>query len=313
VWVGYGVIVAVLPYLALKVLWVSGVMIGVPEGSPAAGPGFVGPNVVTGAMDVVAIVVALALTQPWGMRLPAWLILPPAWVGTGLLVPAVVEVLNGAAAAAVTGGRAVTLDGGLVEPWAYVLVYAWLALQGLLLSAAFPLYARARWARLFRPEAAGAGPGPAYPLEHVLAAGGAVAAGAVALGHLVMAFGAQGAFVNGYQDGWEYTARSAEVVNAAMAACAAAGIWLVRRRSGDGRAPRWAGIGLTWFGTGAMFGYALLTLLAIAAGVPESDNVSPLNRLTQLCALLAGLTIALAGVLRLVERAAGRPTLGSTP
>src|SRR5829696_5375194 len=198
-------------------------MVGVPEGSPARGPDFVGPNIVTGLMDVVAILVALAFTHRWGRRLPVWLVLAPIWVGTGLLIPAACEVTNGAAAAAITGGRAVSLAGGLVDPWTYVVVYTSFGLQALLLTTAFALYARARWADLLDPAGSVAGPGPTRGVQVVLAAAGAVAAGAVAAGHLVMALGTQGAFTGAYQPGWEYTARSGEVVNAAMAALAGVG------------------------------------------------------------------------------------------
>jgi hypothetical protein len=65
-----------------------------------------------------------------------------------------------------------------------------------------------------------------------------------------------------------------------------------------------------WTGTGAMFGWALLTLLAIVARAPESDNITPLNGVTQLAALLAGLALALTALLRLLER---RHAAGATP
>jgi hypothetical protein len=303
--VGYGVVVAVLPYLALKMLWIGGVMVGVPEGSPARGAEFVGPNVVTAAMDVVAILVALAFTHRWGLRLPAWLVLAPVWVGTGLLTPPVIEVVNGAVAAAVTGGREVSLTGGLVAPWTYVVVYTSFALQGLLLGAAFVGYARARWSYIFdRPATTGIG--ATRGLQVVLACAGGGAAAAIAGAHLLMAFSAEGAFTGAYQEGWEYTARSGEVVNAAMAVCAVVGVLLVLRRpAGGSRMAVWVGPALTWIGTGAMFGYAVLTLLAVVLGAPESDNVTALNGLTQLGALLAGPALAITGALHLVEH---RPT-----
>jgi hypothetical protein len=301
--VGYAAVVAVLPYLTLKALWVSGTMVGVPEGSPARGPDFVGPNIVTGLMDVVAILVALAFTHRWGRRLPAWLVLAPIWVGTGLLIPAACEVANGAAAAAITGGRAVSLAGGLVDPWTYVVVYTSFGLQALLLTTAFALYARARWADLLDPAGSVAGPGPTRGVQVVLAAAGAGAAGAVAAAHLVMAFGTQGAFTDAYQPGWEYTARSGEVANAAIAALAVAGIRVMIRRPDAGRrTPVWVAVALTWTGSGAMFAYALLSLAAVVTGAPESDNVTALNGLTQLAALLGGLLIAVTSVVNLAER-----------
>jgi hypothetical protein len=307
--VGYATVVAVLPYLTLKALWVSGTMVGVPEGSPARGPDFVGPNIVTGLLDVVAILVALAFTHRWGWRLPAWLVLAPIWVGTGLLIPAACEVANGAAAAAITGGRAVSLAGGLVEPWTYVVVYTSFGLQALLLTAAFALYARARWADLLDPAGSVAGPGPTRPVQAVLGNAAAAAAVAVAGAHLVMAFNAEGAVTGAYQDGWEYTARSGEVVNAVMALLGAAGVLGLLWRP----APTWGWLAAAWTGTGAMFGYALLTLLAIVAG--PIDNITPLNGVTQLAALLAGMALALTALLRLVERrhAAVDPDERDTP
>ncbi|MGC5286120.1 hypothetical protein [Micromonospora sp. DT231] len=200
--IGYGVVAAVLPYLVLKVMWIGGVMVGVPEGSPARGADFVAPNIVTAAMDVVAILVAVAFTHRWGLRLPAWLVLAPVWVGIGLLTPAVLEVVNGSLAGAVTGGREVSLTGGLVAPWTYVVVYTSFALQGVLLSAAFLGYAGSRWSYLFdRPSASGSG--ATRGLQVVLARAGGAAAAAIAVAHLVMAFGAEGAFVGAYQKGWE--------------------------------------------------------------------------------------------------------------
>ncbi len=180
--VGYAAIVAVLPYLALKVLWVSGVMVGVPESSPARAAGFVGANIVTGGLDVVAILAALAFTHQWGRQLPAWLVLPPIWVGTGLLIPAAVEVVNGAMAAALTGGRAVSLAGGLVAPWAYLVVYTSFGLQAVLLTCAFVWYARTRWAEVFDRAHGATDPGSTAGLQRVLATAGGVTGG-VAPGH----------------------------------------------------------------------------------------------------------------------------------
>jgi hypothetical protein len=304
--VGYAAVVAVLPYLALKVLWVSGVMIGVPAGSPARAAGFVGANIVTGGLDVVAILAALAFTHRWGRRLPPCLILPPIWVGTGLLIPAAVEVVNGAVAAALTAGRAVSLAGGLVAPWTYLVVYTSFGLQAVLLTTAFVWYARNRWADVFDRANGATGPSPTADLQRVLATAGAVTGGAVAVSHLVMAFCTEGAFAGAYQHGWQYTARSGEVVNAAMAVLAAVGILVLTRRPGTGRPmpPWWMGLAFTWAGAGAMFAYALLTLVAIVAGAPESDTVTPLGGLTQLGALLGGIVIGLTGAFHLAERRA---------
>ena len=57
-----------------------------------------------------------------------------------------------------------------------------------------------------------------------------------------------------------------------------------------------------------MFAYALLTLAAVVTGAPESDNVTALNGLTQLAALLGGLLIAVTSVVNLAERRPPRST-----
>jgi hypothetical protein len=294
---GYGVIAAVVPYLALKASWLAGVMIGVPEGSAAREGEFAAANIVTALLDVAAVGLALALTHRWGRRVPAWWVVVPSWVGIGLLMPAVVKVVNGATAAALTGGEAVTLSGGLVEPWVYVVVYTCFTVQGLLLTAAFWLYARDRWG-----DRVGAGrracSRPAQPtreLQVVLGYGGALVAGGIAAAHLLMASGTEGAF-GAYETGWEYTARSGQVIDAVAALLAATGVLALLRRQ-----PTWTAAAAAWTGTGAMFAYALLVLLAVVADAPGSQDVTALNGVTQLGALLAGSAMAVAALLNLAD------------
>jgi hypothetical protein len=304
---GYGVIVAVLPYLALKGLWLGGSTVGVPAGSLVAEPAFVAANVVTALLDAAAIGVALALTHRWGLRWPAWLVLVPAWVGVGLLLPIVVGVVNAAAAAA-TGGDAVSLEGGLVQPWVYVVAYTSFTVQGLLLTASFGFYARDRWSDLVGEDdgsLSGRTP-PTRPIQLVLGTGGAVAAVAVGAAHLLMAFGADGAVPGAYGDGWDYTARSGEVVDGVLALVAATGVLAVLRRG-----PTWTSCTAAFVGTGAMFAPALLTLLAFASGLPLSE-VTALDGTTQLVALLAGPALAVAALLRLVDGRGAAPDADRT-
>jgi hypothetical protein len=77
---------------------------------------------------------------------------------------------------------------------------------------------------------------------------------------------------------------------------------MIRRPDAGRRTPVGVAVALTWTGSGAMFAYALLTLAAVVTGAPESDNVTALNGLTQLAALLGGLLIAVTGVVNLAER-----------
>src|SRR2546430_2551573 len=52
-----------------------------------------------------------------------------------------------------------------------------------------------------------------------------------------------------------------------------------------------AGFVFTWTGTGGMFADAMSTLLGLVTRASQSDNVSALNGLTQLGALLSGIVL----------------------
>ena len=149
--VGYAAVAATVPYLALKVAWLSGGTVGMADPAFFSGPAYAFGNVLTAGMDLVAVVIALAFTHEWGLRIPAWLVLIPAWVATGFLAPIVVFMPFAPAAF----GDA---PAGPLRGWVYLLVYGGFAAQGLLLSAAFVLYARARWGRVLAGRNGGARP-----------------------------------------------------------------------------------------------------------------------------------------------------------
>jgi hypothetical protein len=83
--IGYGAIACALPYLALKLVWLAGGQLGVADAAMMRDPSMVALNALTAFMDLVGIAIALAFTHQWGLRIPAWLVLPPMWVATGLL------------------------------------------------------------------------------------------------------------------------------------------------------------------------------------------------------------------------------------
>ncbi len=104
-------------------------------------------------MGGAVVVLALLLTRPWGRRVPAWLLVLPMWVASGLLLPIMtayplqlaVRLLGG------DGGR--PAGGGaepFLEPWVFGVVYGGFILQGLTLGALFTLYAGERWGALWR-------------------------------------------------------------------------------------------------------------------------------------------------------------------
>ncbi|RZQ62149.1 hypothetical protein [Amycolatopsis suaedae] len=147
---GCAAVLGTVPYLVLKVSWLTGGTVGLNDPEFVRTPLMYAGNALTGLLDLAAVVVALALTLPWGLRLPGWLVLFPAWVGLGLLVPIV------AAAPVAIGqflGGEVPADLPLKD-WVWAVVYGGFAWQGLALGAAFLLYARRRWPGAFAPRAA---------------------------------------------------------------------------------------------------------------------------------------------------------------
>lgn len=141
---GYAAIAGTIPYLTLKFSWILGGTLGLVDPEVMTTPQLRVGNVFTAGMDLVAILVALAFTHDWGKRLPAWLVLFPAWVGTGFLAPI-------ALSAPVIGLDLALVDrpADVLQPWVLPVVYGSFAWQGCTLLTAFALYARDRWARLF--------------------------------------------------------------------------------------------------------------------------------------------------------------------
>ncbi|WP_228983203.1 hypothetical protein [Streptomyces sp. DH12] len=159
---------ACLPYLALKAAWLSGSRVGIPDGSLLLErPGLAAAaNTATLLMDTAVIVLALLLTQRWGARVPAWLLVPPLWAATGLLLPIVVGYPVQSLAAA-AGGPALGegASGEFLDGWVFTVVYGGFIVQALALGALAFRYARGRWGHVWRGtvwdlSAAVSGPGP---------------------------------------------------------------------------------------------------------------------------------------------------------
>lgn len=141
--VPFAVVVAVLvtlPYAGLKLSWLAGGRAGVLDPEFASGPAMWGLNAATFAMDAT-LVALVALLVSDRQRGPAWLVLVPAWVATGLLLPVTVAV-------AVSVPRGTLTDVGPDSPlagWVYGVVYTSLAAQAVVLGVAFVVHSRRRW------------------------------------------------------------------------------------------------------------------------------------------------------------------------
>lgn len=98
-------------------------------------------NLVTLAMELVAVLHALALVDRRGRKLPAAAVLVPLWVGSGLLAPIGLGLPFGLLAQGFAGGS--PADNGL-HGWVYAVVYGGLLVQAVALASAFALHAGAR-------------------------------------------------------------------------------------------------------------------------------------------------------------------------
>jgi hypothetical protein len=284
---GYGAAIAVTPYLLIKVAWTFGIFL--PRES-MGGTSWRAINATTAMLALVAILLAMAFVRPWGERLPAWAVIPPVWVGTGLLVPMVLLV-------PVLGPAAVARDAaaGATDVWAYeqIFVIASLVGVGLGLPVALAGYARARW-----PEALGGpidrGEGPGHTRELQVPLGRLVAVGCVLLG-LTKAYWAMGGLVGidpsrlGDRDLWW---RLLTLSTGAWSLAGAWGILVLTSRRGFGRfLPPMAA---TWISSGMLFSYNLFFAMR-----PDS-HASPEYPLARVLTTEAGIVLGLSMALTIL-------------
>ena len=282
--VGYAAVAATVPYLALKVAWLSGGTVGMADPEAFSDPVYTIGNLLTAGMDLIAVLIALAFTHAWGLRIPAWLVLFPVWVATGFLAP-IVAVMPFAPIA--FGDPAA--DPGPLRSWVYLFVYGGFAAQGLLLSAAFALYARARWGHALAGRNGDGRVGMARAPRILSTASAALLAVVIGGFHLAWALGSEAGMSDAFLSDPPVAYRLTNGVYAAFAFGAAAGLsmlacgWPRRVRS-------WVPLSLTWVGTGSLLAWGLWQTATIVAR-PELG--APLLAFVMPAKVLAG---ALAGV-----------------
>ncbi|MGO1583123.1 MAG: hypothetical protein ACTHXO_07860 [Actinomycetaceae bacterium] len=142
-------ILMTLPYLGLKIAWLSGATVGLADPEFGRSTGTYVLNALTAGLDVVALALAIVLVTRRGIRAPAWLILPPLWIGAGLLGQILVMTPVGLVAQAVAPEPASEIPP--IEGWVFAMVYAGFFGLGIGLLGAFAIYAWQRWGRLAVP------------------------------------------------------------------------------------------------------------------------------------------------------------------
>jgi hypothetical protein len=297
--VGYLAILGTLPYVILKIAWVSGSYVGFADESLADDRTLAAFNALTLGMDLVAVLVILALTHTWGRRVPAWIVLLPAWVGTGLLVPVVLVAPLAAVSSLWTEpdpGGATTL-----EPWVQPMVYGSFTAQGIGIAVAFLLYARDRWPAVFTVRAGTRSPGVTQPV-YVF---GAWLAGVLAVLPIsVPLLWALGSDVGMPADLVPREAPQYLVygVDALLCLLAVLGLAALVHQARSGR-PLWHAVLATWVGAGVMWAWGawgmVVTVAAVSAGTePAVSGLLPWVHLAQ---VVAGLLVAMIGFLVMTE------------
>ncbi|MET9698054.1 hypothetical protein ABZY31_14170 [Streptomyces sp. NPDC006529] len=263
---------ATVPYLTLKAAWLAGSGIGIPRGSVLRDPGlfFTVANSLTLAMDACLIALVLVLTRPWGMRVPAWLLVVPAFVATGLLTPILTgfpgQLLIRALGVEADTGAARAVREPFLDPWVFDVVYTGFTVQGLALAGLFVPYARQRWGHRWQGV-----PGPRLPSSTGVVAGAAAAAGLlVGAAYLYWGFGGTAGLTAGQRAERTADWTVVSVIHAACAGGAGAGAvllargWWPGRGSARGRA-RWP-LALAWTGSAAALSWGAWLLIASLSG-----------------------------------------------
>lgn len=265
---------ATLPYVTMKIAWLSGNPVGVTDPQVLHGSGMPVLNAVTLLLDACVIALAVALGSRATLRLPALPVLLPVWAATGLLIPIALVSLPMTLALPSAAGA------GGMESWVRPMVYGGFTVQGACLLAAFGLYARDRWgARLAGTPTV---PDTVRPLSRAVAGGGAVT-GVLAAALQVLG----GALAD------DPLALVPAVVTAALIVAGVAGVLrLAAGRSGP------AVVAAAWIGSAVAFADGLYaTALTMGATELSMGAASPATGLAHVAGLLAGFALAVAGLL----------------
>ena len=280
---GYGAAIAVTPYLLIKIVWTFGLFLPTEQMGDASWRMI---NAVTAVLAAIGILLAMAFCRPWGERLPSWLVAPPIWVGTGLLVPMLLI-------APILGPAAMIRDqqAGAADFWVYEQIFIMISLLGIgiFLPLALAGYAKTRW-----PEALGGTtdykelPGNTLQLQIILAR--VVAVGCILLGVIKMYWAAGGSFgINsatmGERDVWWHLLSLSAGMWSFLGAW---GILVITSRRGS----KWflPPMAAAWISSGALFSNNLYSALS---SVRFNASPSPEYPLVWLLTTQAGIVLGI--------------------
>lgn len=121
-------VVAVSPYVGLKLLWLFGVAPGVRDPGLMSSTTYRVANAVTLLLDLVLVLVVVVLSGPRSAGRLGRLLAVPATIGLGLLLPVVLAAPTIAVAQVLAGSPAAGDDTGLAG-WVYAVVYSGFGIQ----------------------------------------------------------------------------------------------------------------------------------------------------------------------------------------
>ncbi|MFI6940726.1 hypothetical protein ACIBI4_15745 [Streptomyces sp. NPDC050418] len=294
-------IAACVPYLSLKLTWIFGGRIGIPEDSTLLDhrATMLIANTATVLMDACVVVLALLLTRPWGLRVRSWLLAVPMWAATGLLAPIMagfplqilVRLLGGSV-------RTEAANDPFLHEWVFSVVYGGFILQGLALGALFVLYARRRWGHIWQGRVWDLDAGPKAP-----AVAAAVCAVLPVTTHTLWATGSATGLSSAAADGRASDFYALEVLYALFPVVAVAGALLLAFRPAPGLALR-VPLALVWLGSAATACWGGWLLIGSLAATDMADRPTALMLLTYAGAMITGLLVLLTGVRHTAARRA---------
>jgi hypothetical protein len=147
------VVIAVVPYLALKLSWLTGAGIGVRDETVLTdlrSTRMVVGNNLTILLELMAVGLALALTSCWGRRVPAWIMLGTGAGATGLLAPVLLGLPIGSVLQLAVEGDVRTGGMDHLSPWVFAAVYGGFGLMAIGIAVLAWRYAAARWSSVLR-------------------------------------------------------------------------------------------------------------------------------------------------------------------
>ncbi|MEV5970651.1 hypothetical protein [Streptomyces sp. NPDC051921] len=263
-----------LPYIVLKVAWVAGSTVGIPEGSvlldhPTM---MIVANGVSVIADAIVVLLATLLTRPWGLRVRAWLLLLPVWAAIGLIAPIMVGypaqlVVSLFATSDTSPAAAPVAD--FLDTWVFPVVYGGFIVQGLNLGVLFVLYARDRWGHVWAGRLGELPATASGPVLRACAVAAAVLALAPATLHLLWAGGMTWGLAPDYADGYDADKAVVDAMRACFLVVAClAGLALALRRPAGLRVR--AVMGAAWVASGAAGCWG--AYMTLVASMPQTDG-----------------------------------------